>query len=186
MKDNSDKIILDLCGGTGRWSDPYKENGYDVRLLDWQNGGEDIRVFRYFEKPVYGILAAPPCDHLALSGARYWKEKGLSALLRALSITDACVRIAAMHGPVFWALENPVGRLRKYYGPPRLIFNPCDYGDPYTKKTLLWGNFNIPEINRVEPTQGSRMHFVGPGKSRKKIRAETPSGFAWAFYRANK
>lgn len=31
--DNSKKIILDLCGGTGSWSKPYKEAGYDVRLI---------------------------------------------------------------------------------------------------------------------------------------------------------
>lgn len=30
---NSRKIILDLCGGTGSWSAPYKENGYDVRVI---------------------------------------------------------------------------------------------------------------------------------------------------------
>lgn len=27
------KIILDLCGGTGSWSKPYREAGYDVRLI---------------------------------------------------------------------------------------------------------------------------------------------------------
>jgi ubiquinone/menaquinone biosynthesis C-methylase UbiE len=27
------KIILDLCGGTGAWSLPYKEAGYDVRNI---------------------------------------------------------------------------------------------------------------------------------------------------------
>lgn len=30
---NSKKIIIDLCGGTGSWSAPYKANGYDVRVI---------------------------------------------------------------------------------------------------------------------------------------------------------
>ncbi len=27
------KIILDLCGGTGSWAKPYKENEYDVKTI---------------------------------------------------------------------------------------------------------------------------------------------------------
>ena len=38
---NEYKIILDLCGGTGSWSKPYKENGYDVRVIDPQEWLED-------------------------------------------------------------------------------------------------------------------------------------------------
>jgi ubiquinone/menaquinone biosynthesis C-methylase UbiE len=30
---NENKIILDLCGGTGSWSKPYSDNGYDVRIV---------------------------------------------------------------------------------------------------------------------------------------------------------
>ncbi len=38
---NQNKIILDLCGGTGAWSAPYKKAKYDVRLIDLP---EDIRL----------------------------------------------------------------------------------------------------------------------------------------------
>ena len=34
MKTNKSKIILDLCGGSGAWSKPYKDAGYDVRIID--------------------------------------------------------------------------------------------------------------------------------------------------------
>jgi hypothetical protein len=30
---NENKIIIDLCGGTGSWSKPYKDAGYDVRVI---------------------------------------------------------------------------------------------------------------------------------------------------------
>ena len=73
---------------------------------------------------------------------------------------------------------------------PRLKFDPCDYGDPYTKKTLLWGSFAVPEPNRVEPIrsckQGSWIQKLG-GKSEKTktLRSITPPGFAKAFFEAN-
>lgn len=137
------------------------------------------------KRKVHGVLAAPPCTDLSGSGARWWKDKGEGALLNALSIADACVRIICFHKPVFWALENPVGRLRRYYGAPTLIFDPCDYGDPYTKKTLLWGEFNLPEENPVEPTEGSKMHKLPPSPDRALLRSATPPGFAQAFFKAN-
>ena len=102
---------------------------------DGKNG--DIRLFKKIKEEVYGILAAPPCTHFAGSGARWWKEKGLEPLRDGLSIVDAVFRIVFAHKPKFWVLENPVGRLVHYIGRPKMIFNPCDYGDPYTKKTCL-------------------------------------------------
>lgn len=190
---NNKDIILDLCAGTGAWSLPYRQAGYDVLDLDIKNNN-DIRLFvmpNEPEKNVIGVLASPPCTHLAGSGARYWKEKGDAALLEALSVVDACMRIITVTKPEWWALENPVGRLYRYLGKPKLIFNPCDYGDPYTKKTCLWGNFNIPEKNPVKPvkacSQGSWIQKLG-GKSErtKTLRSITPSGFAKAFFEANR
>ena len=52
------KIILDLCGGTGSWSRPWKEAGYDVRVITLPD--YDVREFSYAGDPVFGILAAPP------------------------------------------------------------------------------------------------------------------------------
>lgn len=54
---NSDKIILDLCGGTGSWSKPYAEAGYDVRVITLPE--HDVRTY-IPPRGVYGILAAPP------------------------------------------------------------------------------------------------------------------------------
>jgi hypothetical protein len=195
------KIILDLCGGTGAWSDPYVKAGYDVRLITlpkWDarlfpsKPSKKLRFSRHFEtiekypKP-YGILCAPVCTFLAGSGAKHPRSD--EQILESLSLVDACIRIIYALNPYgFWALENPVGKLRKWIGAPRMKFQPCDYGDPYTKKTLLWGNFNIPEKNPVEPTEGTKMALKYGGKSDyvKKMRSITPSGFAQAFFKANK
>jgi len=177
------KIILDLCGGTGAWSKPYKEAGYDVRLITLPD--YDVRTYFPLDN-VYGILAAPPCNNLAGSGARWWKSKGKEKLLESIAIVDACLRIILISKPVFWALENPVGRLINYLGKPLMYFNPCDYGDPYTKKTCLWGNFNIPEKNPIVPIEGSKILSYTPSENRQMLRAITPQGFAKAFFEANR
>lgn len=183
--DNSNKIILDLCGGTGSWSKPYKDNGYDVRVITLPE--YDVRTYIPPEN-VYGILAAPPCDHFAVSGARWWNLKGYLALQEGLSVVDACLRIIYACNPVFWALENPVGRLVHYLGKPKMYFQPCDYGDPYTKKTCLWGKFNEPGKSLVEPTEGSKLwrKYGGKTAKTKMMRSITPPGFAQAFYQANR
>ena len=177
------KIILDLCGGTGSWSKPYEDNGYEVINVTLPE--YDVRTFQPPDN-VYGILAAPPCTEFAGSGARWWKEKGNKLLIESLAVVDACMRIILISKPKFWVLENPVGRLKNYIGKPRFYFNPCDFGDCYTKKTCLWGDFNIPEFNKVEPTEGSKLHKLPPSNNRKTLRAITPQGFAKAFFEANK
>lgn len=184
------RLILSLCDFTGAWSQPYADAGYDVRRVDIKHG-QDVRLFECMDTPpVHGILAAPPCDHFAGSGARWWNGKGEKALLEGLSIVDACLRIIAVHRPVWWALENPVGRLRRYLGSPTFAFDPCDFGDPYTKRTQLWGDFTPPaplfsETARrpVEPTEGSKMWLMS--SSQKTERSTTPAGFARAFFEAN-
>lgn len=186
MTDNSNKIILDLCGGTGSWSKPYKDAGYDVRLITLPD--YDVRTYIPPEN-VYGILAAPPCTDFASSGARWFAEKDRDGrTIESLGVLVAVLGIIARCNPVFWALENPVGRITRWMNKPAMSFNPCDYGDPYTKKTLLWGVFNQPIMTPVEPTDGSKMWRMFGGKSErtKTMRSITPPGFARAFYEANK
>ena len=179
------KIILDLCSGSGAWSKPYLEAGYHVRYVDLDLAGDDIRFQRKYNLEVQGILCAPPCDTFAVSGARWWKVKGTLALRNALSIVDACLRAVVIYKPKFWCLENPVGRLVHYLGKPKMYFHPWEYGDPYTKKTALWGEFNTPIKTPVEPTNKDYIHHLPPTPQRKALRSITPSGFAKAFFEAN-
>jgi len=178
-------LILDLCGGTGAWSQPYADAGYRVEIVDPLVNGHDVRLWKLPSAPVHGVLCAPPCTHFAGSGARWWAGKGEQALLDGLSVVDACLRIVAITRPLWWCLENPVGRLRRWLGPPVATFDPCDYGDPYTKRTCLWGHFTMPRKRRVVPTQGSKMHRLPPSPERWRLRSQTPAGFARAFFEAN-
>jgi len=135
------------------------------------------------------LFAFPPCTHVAVSGARWFRDKGLGALVEALRLFDAALRLAEWtKAPYF--IENPVSTVSTYWRKPDYMFNPCDYGgygnereDAYTKKTCLWtGNgFIMPQTKWIEPVEGSRMHRVGPSSERASLRSVTPTGFAQAY-----
>lgn len=175
------KTILSLCDYSGVWSDPYRESEYNVIQVDLQHG-QDVRLLEY-PGNVYGILAAPPCDAFCRVGAARWNSWGEEKIIKGLALIDACLRLVVVCCPKFWVLENPPGRLDKYLGPPAFSFQPWEFGDLWTKHTYLWGKFNIPEKNPVEPTIFNRTNSMS--SSRKNKRAETPKGFAKAFFKAN-
>jgi len=206
--DNSGKIILDLCGGTGSWSRPYKEAGYDVRLITLP----DYDVLTYEPpKNVYGILAAPPCTEFSVLNCKAEnRERNFDI---GLSIVVPCLRIIAMCHPKWWALENPVGHLMDYMGKPQLIFQPWEYGDPWTKRTALWGRFVPPKklYSSWDDVPNKLPLYTRPGRGKPNFaylhksaqalipqlawahpqtdadfRAITPPSFAEAFWRANK
>lgn len=185
------KVIYSLFDYSGNWCKPYREAGYDVRQVDVKHG-DDIRLLEVPSEPVHGILAAPPCTDFAVSGAQYWPVKDQDGrTLRSLELIGAMARFILVVNPAFWCVENPVGRLPRWFGKPVMYFNPCDYGDPYTKKTALYGKFNIPDKCPVEPirscSQGSWIQQLG-GKSErtKMLRSLTPKGFALQFFLANR
>lgn len=177
------KVILSLCDLTGTWSQPYVDAGYDVRRVDLQ-AGVDVRLLCH-QGPVHGILAAPPCTMFASSGARW--ERSEADMKEALAVVDACLRFVATCRPRWWALENPIGTLGRWLGEPLHYFNPSDYGDPYTKRTCLWGQFTIPPVTPVHPAEGSKMwsQYGGRSMRTKNARSATPDGFARAFFLAN-
>jgi len=174
---NSNKIILDLCGGTGAWSKPYKDNGYDVRVITLPD--YDVRqcmpgykwvtfmdkwcdAMKISTSEIYGILAAPPCTMFSqartnaktprdTSGAMYIVRSIIRAVRACYnqSFHESNNRTPSLK---FWALENPTTGLLKYYlGKPALVFEPYEYGDPYRKNTAIWGHFNEPIKKPVEP-----------------------------------
>jgi hypothetical protein len=71
-------------------------------------------------------------------------------LLESLSVVAACLRIINTCRPKFWALENPVGRLPRFIGKYKYTFQPYEYGDPWTKRTCIWGEHNRPVKCPVE------------------------------------
>jgi site-specific DNA-cytosine methylase len=230
--ENKDKIILDLCGGTGSWSKPYKDAGYDVVLItlpensvvsiacgSYDNGNSFLvkdtagNSRKISFKDIYGILAAPPCTMFSIARTN---AKTPRNTYDGMSIVNCCIRIIQeclhhnLSGLKFWALENPsTGYLKKFLGKPALVFQPYEYGDPYTKSTAIWGYFNEPKKKPVEAldftfdlsktdytTQIEYYECLNtiPDGYREKtgylkrdiLRSMTPQGFANAFYKANR
>lgn len=193
--DNKDKIILDLCGGTGSWSKPYKENGYDVRNITYPE--YDVRKF-IPPNNVYGILAAPPCTDFSVACNRTWEQKDIDGRTEeSLSIVYACMEIIKKSKPKFWALENPIGRLKNFIGRPQIIYCYSQFGCEYQKKVCLWGSF-IPPIPIYSGTFGKQLQelkfseMYEPEKGYKALhnkravkRSITYPGFANAFYEVN-
>lgn len=178
------KVILDLCGGTGSWSKPYSDAGYDVRVITMPDS--DVRLFEIPKNKIYGVLAAPPCTKFCRM--RMCQGRPTDAeFIEALSIVDACIRVISFTKPKFWALENPQGWLKNWIGEPQLKFHPFEYGDPWTKRTWVWGEFNPPMKLICKPTG----RLVGNKKNDKAIaqtfeeRSRTPRGFAQAFFKTN-
>lgn len=192
------KTILSLFDYSGSWPKPYRDNGYNVIQVDIKLGA-DILTFNYQAIPeVYGILCAVPCDHFAVSGARWFAQKDADGRTNeGIKLVRKSLEIINYFNPHFWALENPVGRIARCVpelGKWSLLFNPCDYGDNYTKKTCLWGKFNHPVKSPVEPeyyySNGKRSsklwaNLGGKSERTKELRSITPLGFAQAFYEAN-
>ena len=211
------KVILDLCGGTGSWSAPYKENGYEVDLVTIPE--KDVRDYEPPEN-VYGILAAPPCT--MFSDART-NAKTPRDLKGGMEIVNHCLRIIhtclyrtksdqQKYPPIkFWALENPYyGRLKWFLGKPAFVFDPWEFGDPYKKKTAIWGMFSEPIKTHKEMIEVLSKEQIEKHKTNSQVlpkfdymaskdihpeyfgkfdrqtrRSITPKGFAEAFYKVN-
>lgn len=183
------RTILDLCAGSGSWSAPYEAAGYRVVRVTLPE--HDVRTFEAPTGPVHGVLAAPPCDQFSL--ARNGHTATPRDILRGLEVVGACLRIIAASRPAWWALENPVGLLSTWLGTPRDVFEPCDFGDPWTKRTAIWGTFQIPTRGPfVKPLGGGPFCKVCDPAGRRRRwcssaahRAITPPGFVRAFFEAN-
>lgn len=199
-------LVVSLCDRTGNIVRPWIENGYRAITVDLkpapaeEAGREHIvcdvaRLNLHAWKPV-AVFAQPPCTDLASSGARWFKGKGLAALIAALQTVEACRLFCEASGAP-WMIENPVGTLATYWREADHTFDPCDFGDPYTKTTCLWtgGGFVMPPViypgdmfeapTWTEPTKGSAIHVMPETDDRPDKRAETPPGFARAVYLAN-
>lgn len=196
---NENKIILDLCGGTGAWSKPYKDAGYIVQNITLPKYNVNDYKFRddkglYFTdcnggylglaiNNIYGILAAPPCTMFSLArtkakNARDLKE-GMKCVRVCLDIIWGCMekqqdtrkKTVSLK---FWCMENPNGMLKYFLGKPVFKFNPYDFGDRYQKKTCLWGYFEEPKKNPVKLNKEEKIKFATNSQKLKSLPLYNP------------
>jgi hypothetical protein len=193
-------LVLSLFDLTGNMVKPWADAGYETLCVDIQRDGTDILRWLPPRREYKIVFAFPPCTNFAVSGARWFKDKGLAGLASAIELVerarDICEWCAAP-----WMIENPVGTLSTYWREPDHSFEPWHFAshepnDHYTKQTWLWtGNgFVMPEISPLfvgGPMFGGagapddRIHKAPPGPDRANFRSATPMGFAKAVFEAN-
>lgn len=200
--------MLSLFDYTGVMAEPWGAAGYNCYCVDIQHPagvtycsernihlvGADVRDFLPPRGPIALLAAFPPCTSVAVSGARWFKDKGLGALIEALTLFDCAVKVAEWSGAPYM-IENPVSTVATYWREPDYRFHPYQYAgyeggenDTYTKRTCLWtgGGFVMPEpreLDGVEPDD--RIHKAPPSPERGNFRSATPRGFAQAVFEAH-
>jgi len=206
------RIILDLCGGSGSWSKPYKDACYDVQVItlpeynvmdiQFNEHGQDVELLDnsgnlkvIHAEDIYGIFAAPTCTmfSLARTTAKTPRDfNGGMELVRKCLEVIWFVRGCQYSRLKFWALENPRGYLRQFLGKPALEFKHWEFGDEGIKPTDIWGYFKYPQKNTYLKPEGLAKVFPNGSSNAKNWsgtaakRAITPPGFAQAFFRANR
>jgi site-specific DNA-cytosine methylase len=126
------------------------------------------------------LIAHPPCTHLAVSGARWFKDK-LKEQEEALEFVRLLLD-PEEHAPKRIALENPVSIISSRIRKPDQIIQPWQFGHPETKATCLWLK-NLPRLTPTNVVEGreARVHREPPGPDRWKNRSRTYPGIAAAM-----
>ena len=123
------------------------------------------------------LIAHPPCTYLAVSGARWWKDRvgeQEAALVLVRELLDAPVpRIA---------LDNPVSCISTRIRKPDHIIQPWQFGHGETKTTCLWLK-NLPPLRPTKVVKGreARVHRMPPSANRWRERSRTYAGIAAAM-----
>lgn len=175
--------ILVACEFSGVVTEAFKKKGHSVFSCDLEPTEGDPTT--HIRKNVIDILndgwdmmlAFPPCTHLAVSGARWFKDKKeeqKEAIAFFLKLVNAPIDKIC--------IENPVGIMSTNYRKPDQIIQPWQYGHGETKKTCLWlKNLPLLEPSNIVAGREPRIHYMSPGKNRSKDRSRFYPGIASAM-----
>jgi len=146
-------------------SDDNSAYHYQCDVLTILDQGWDLAIFH------------PPCTHLAVSGARYFKDK-IELQKESLEF----VRILLDTPIPKIALENPISVISSRIRKPDQIIQPWQFGHGETKATCLWLK-NLPKLIPTNIVEGrlQKCHLLPPSKDRWKIRSTTYQGIAEAM-----
>ena len=174
--------VLIACEYSGAVRDAFINNGHDAMscdLLPTDVPGNHYQgdVFDVINDGWDLMIAHPPCTHLAVSGARWFKDKvkeQAESLEFVRRLMDAPIdRIA---------IENPISIISSRIRKPEQIIQPWMFGHGETKATCLWLK-NLPKLTPTDIVEGreARIHKMSPGPNRWKERSKTYQGIAIAM-----
>lgn len=174
--------VLVACEFSGTVRDAFAARGHDAwscDLLPSEKNGQHIQgdVLDVLDDGWDLMVAHPPCTHLAVSGARWFKDKVLEQA-EALDFVRAL-----MDAPIpRIAIENPVSVISSKIRKPDQTIQPWQFGHGETKAVCLWLNGLMPlrPTNIVEGRE-ARVHRMPPGPNRWKERSRFFPGIADAM-----
>ena len=174
--------VLVACEYSGRVRDAFIRAGHDAvscDLLPTEMPGPHYQgdVTDLLEDGWDMMIAHPPCTHLAVSGARWFKNKQVEQA-EALDF----VRLL-LNAPIDRiALENPVSIISSRIRKPTQTIQPWQFGHGESKATCLWLK-NLPPLTPTNIVEGreARVHKMSPGPDRWKERSRTYTGIAQAM-----
>jgi site-specific DNA-cytosine methylase len=175
--------VLVACEFSGVVRKAFRERGHDAwscDLLPAEDGGNHFQedAFRILRNESFDLMIAhPPCTYLAVSGARWWKDRQKEqeeALAFVVGLMEANVEKIAV--------ENPIGLISTRVRKPDQIIQPWMFGHGETKATCLWLK-NLPHLVPTDVVDGreNRVHRMPPSKDRWKERSRTYAGIAKAM-----
>ena len=174
--------VLVACEYSGTVRDAFIKKGHEAMscdLMDTDVAGPHYKgdVFDIINDGWDLMIAHPPCTHLAVSGARWFKEKQKEQT-EALDF----VRVL-LNAPIYRiALENPVSVISSRIRKPDQVIQPWQFGHGETKATCLWLK-NLPLLQPTNIVEGreARIHRMPPSPDRWKERSKTYAGIAAAM-----
>ena len=174
--------VLVACEYSGTVRDAFISQGHDAISCDLL---PTDKLGPHYQGDVRDILhdgfdlmiAHPPCTHLAVSGARWFKEKQKEQA-EALDFVQLL-----LNAPIEKiALENPIGIISSRIRKPNQIIQPWQFGHGETKATCLWLK-NLPCLVPTDIVEGreAKVHRMPPSADRWKLRSTTYKGIAQAM-----
>lgn len=174
--------VLVACEFSGTVRDAFRKRGHYAVSCDLLPS--DTLGHHYIGNVLnildYGwdlMIAHPPCTHLAVSGARWFKDKQeeqeealeFVRKLMAAPIPKICI-------------ENPISIISSRIRKPDQIIQPWQFGHGETKKTCLWLK-NLPNLVPTNIVEGreQRIWKLPPTQDRWKLRSKTFQGIADAM-----
>jgi site-specific DNA-cytosine methylase len=174
--------VLVACEYSGLVREAFKALGHDAMscdLLDTEMPGKhykgDVRDIICDGWDI--MIAHPPCTHLAVSGARWFKDKQREQA-EALEFVSLL-----MNAPIERiAIENPISIISSHFRKPDQIIQPWQFGHGETKSTCLWLK-NLPKLKPTNIVEGreQRIWKMLPSADRWKERSRTFPGIAEAM-----
>jgi len=186
--------VLIACEYSGTVRRAFERVGHDAVSCDLLESDDNSKnhyqgdVFKLLKHNNFDLMIAhPPCTHLAVSGAAWFKAKRESGVQQeALEFVRRLMNVN-IHKI---CVENPVSIISTQIRKPEQIIQPYQFGHLEQKKTCLWLK-NLPKLvdtcnvyeamMQLPRKERERMHFLPPSPDRWKIRSKTYEGIAHAM-----